>query len=148
MVVKMTDSLIPTGDLGGLARSATPKAIPNQVDASGETSDGFHTFNELYEHRTQLFIALMFAYPERSWFSSQHEDGSMWDGFFIAGMHLPTGDITYHLENKYRHAIAVNRRIMALAFAPKWDGHSPQDVVTRLARWNDTRYDQETKDQS
>lgn len=102
-----------------------------------DTSDGYHTFKELYGHRTALFIALMFAYPERSWFASYHDDGSMFDGgWFVAGIHLPTGDITYHLEDKYFNTVGANKEIEYRHFAPKWDGHSANDVVVRLMEWN------------
>lgn len=112
------------------------KAQGHEADNRGEISDGYHTFNELYDHRIALFIALMFAYPERSWFSPYHEDGTMFDGWFIAGMHLPTGDITYHLPNvPYFNQIGANKQIHYLHFAPKWDGHSPADVVKRLQYW-------------
>ena len=47
----------------------------------GEVSDGYHTFNELYEHRHALFLALMKAYPQWSWYSGKHHDGSEWQGW-------------------------------------------------------------------
>ena len=61
-------------------------------------SDGHHTMNELYEHRHRLFLALLKIYDTyitpldsrgstiRCWKSKQHDDGSMYDGWFIAGM--------------------------------------------------------------
>jgi hypothetical protein len=67
------------------------------VEVNGNTSDGYHTFNELYEHRIALFIALVLCNPLISWRSKLHDDGTSFEGWFIAGMHLPTGDITYHL---------------------------------------------------
>lgn len=42
----------------------------------GEISDGYHTFNELYQHRCALFLALMASNPS----ISKHHDGSEWDG--------------------------------------------------------------------
>ncbi len=45
---------------------------------TGETSDGYHTFNELYEHRHWLFLCLLAGhagiYP--MWMSKAHYDGS------------------------------------------------------------------------
>lgn len=97
----------------------------------GDQSDGYHTFNELYEHRNILFISLMKLNPSISWRANNHEDGTMFDGWFIAGMHLPSGDISYHLprsewEELDGYGIPTNRN------APHWDGHSPDDVVKRL----------------
>ena len=67
---------------------------------TGEISDGYHTFDELYEHRCVLFIALMRSNPGISWRSQQHADGSMDEGWFVAGMELPSGAVTYHLPQR------------------------------------------------
>lgn len=41
------------------------------VERAGEISDGYHTFDELYEHRTAIFAAIFAAlckaHPENSW---------------------------------------------------------------------------------
>lgn len=98
------------------------------------TSDGYHTFKELYDHRIALFIALMRSNPLISWRANNHEDGIGFEGWFIAGMHLPTGDITYHLPDSdwtkldYSGIATSNK-------APKWDGHTASDVVERLNKW-------------
>jgi hypothetical protein len=98
----------------------------------GEVSDGFHTFHELYDHRQNLFVVLMNSYPDLSWKSRLHEDGTMYAGdWFIAGMHLPTGDVSYHLEGRFWDMA----RVKALDRAPAWDGHTPEDVLVRLASW-------------
>ena len=100
----------------------------------GKTSDGYHTFNELYEHRTHLFVALIRINPAISWRAINHEDGTMFDGWFVAGMHLPTGDISYHLPiSMWSMLDGVN--IETMNKSPKWDGHTPNDVVARLAKW-------------
>lgn len=97
-----------------------------------DASDGFHTFTELYEHRTILFIALAKSHADISWKSFKHADGTTWDGWFIAGMHLPTGDISYHLpESEWDKLDGIE----ALSKAPEWDGHTPYDVVKRLNEW-------------
>lgn len=49
-----------------------------------KTSDGYHTIEELYEHRHALFMALTCAMPWRSWKSRRHHDGPSYDGWFIA----------------------------------------------------------------
>lgn len=100
----------------------------------GEVSDGYHTFDELYEHRCTLFLALMRAYPERSWISKTHFDGSEWDGWFIAGMRLPTGDVTYHLPLGM-WSLACGTEAAVLERGYEWDGHTAADVVKRLQAW-------------
>lgn len=101
----------------------------------GKVSDGYHTFNELYEHRFHLFVALMRSNPELSWRAGYHEDGTMYDGgWFVAGMHLPTGDISYHLPIAMWESLN-DSVVTTRPCAPKWDGHTAEDVVKRLARW-------------
>lgn len=100
----------------------------------GKTSDGYHTFDELYRHRCLLFVALMAAYPDKSWFSPKHHDGTSFDGWFVAGMSLPTGDITYHLPIEM-WALTKQAVPRLLDTAPQWDGHSSSDVCDRLEAW-------------
>ena len=99
---------------------------------TGKVSDGFHTFDELYEHRSYLFILLMLNNPEISWIAKKHNDGTMYKGYFVAGMDLPTGTVTYHFpESMWK----LMRSIKKFLIAPEWDGHTPSDVVKRLKEW-------------
>ena len=103
------------------------------TDHTGMISDGYHTFNDLYSHRVALLANLVNAMPDISWKSRQHEDGSMFDGMFIVGMHLPTGDITYHIEESDRFGSNWELfKCEELKNAPAFDGHTPDDVVKRL----------------
>ena len=98
-------------------------------------SDGYHTFDELYAHRTLLMAALMRFSGAPAWRSRKHPDGSMFDGFFIVGLTLPILDgkqITYHVEEKFWHDFAFAR---TLDNAPEYDGHTPDDVLQRLQTW-------------
>ena len=90
----------------------------------GDFSDGYHTFNELYEHRTALFATLCRLLPERAWKSCFHSDGTMFDDMFIAGIETPEGTYSYHCENKYW---AMFDGVPELTRAPEWDGHEPED---------------------
>lgn len=101
---------------------------------TGQISDGYHTFDELYEHRCLLMLALMSRCPELSWISTQHEDNSLFEGWSIVGMHLPTGDISYHIPNRL-WTLAVQTGAEHLSKAPHWDGHTSKDVCERLAKW-------------
>jgi hypothetical protein len=65
----------------------------------GQVSDSYHTFEELYNHRNLLFIAILNAYPAYGWKSRKHHTGERLPGWFIAGLDLPTGPITYHLPD-------------------------------------------------
>lgn len=109
--------------------------LPRKND--GNTSDGYHTFNELYDHRMALTVALMKLMPAISWRSRVHhpDDAPMFDGYFVVGMTLPTGEITYHYKNEYWDKFeGIGHR--KPQFVPKWDGHTPQDVVDRLNAWS------------
>ena len=107
------------------------KSITIKCDV-GEVSDGYHTFNELYAHRCTLFAALAISNKHISWKSKFHNDGSSFDGWFIAGMNLPTGTITYHLPiDQFWDKFAVPE----IEKAPEWDGHTSQDVIKRIIEW-------------
>jgi hypothetical protein len=98
----------------------------------GDLSDGYHSFNDLYTHRVILFIALMLSHPDISWKSKLHDDGTDFDGWFIAGMNLVTGNISYHLPNSVWDLLEP---IVELSKAPKWDGHTSEDVLHRITKW-------------
>lgn len=101
---------------------------------TGKVSDGYHTFDELYDHRCHLFVALMRSNPEISWRAKRHHDGSSFDGWFIAGMDLPAGAITYHLPISM-WGLLDGAGIYKMDTAPEWDGHTAADVVSRIAEW-------------
>lgn len=102
--------------------------------STGLVSDGFHTFDELYNHRCTLFLALMHSRPEISWISTKHFDGTSLDGWFISGMRLKTGDVGYHIPNSM-WPLAKETGAIVLDRAPKWDGHTADDVVKRIQAW-------------
>jgi len=113
--------------------------LPTGNTVYGECDcDGYHTFTELYDHRIRLFIALMWAKWRNAWASKVHADGSIWEGWFIAGIHTKNGDITYHLPMKYWDEVFMCRKdgeqecITTLDKAPEWDGHTSDDVLERL----------------
>ena len=96
---------------------------------NGETSDGYHTFNELYAHRVRLFSTLMRAYPEKAWWSRNHSDGSSWKGWIIAGITTGGGEVTYHLPESEIPYLPDNTE---LELGKPWDGHTSDDVLVRL----------------
>ena len=111
---------------------AREKAICEAANVNdiGEVSDGFHTFNGLYEQRMILFAALVKAYKDKAWKSYRHEDGEycFGGGWFIVGIDTPEGSYTYHYENKYWDMFDC----MDLPRAKHWDGHTEADAETRL----------------
>lgn len=98
-------------------------------EINGETSDGYHTFDELYYHRTALFACLVALQPRQMAFKSwKHADGTMYDGMFIAGIYTSGGWCTYHCEAKWWPLFDCHEQ----EFAPEWDGHTPSDAIHRL----------------
>ena len=100
------------------------------IDDIGDLSDGFHTFNSLYEQRMILFAALVRAYKDKAWKSYRHEDGEYCFGgdWFIVGIDTPEGSYTYHYENKYWDMFDC----IDLPRAKHWDGHTEADAEVRL----------------
>ncbi len=110
---------------------------PEEMDAS----DGYHNFEELYDHRITLFIALCRMIEQMGegdlernhvWRSKEHQVGGspMYSGWFVMGINKGEGvQISYHLpldrwdETEFAYT---------MDHAPDWDGHTPADVITRL----------------
>lgn len=103
-------------------------------EVTEETSDGFHTFGELYEHRMVLTAALCALRPDLSWRSRRHHEGGdpMFNGYFIVGLNLATGPITYHYKLEHWDEFAG---VTELYSAPLWDGATPNDTLIRLREW-------------
>jgi hypothetical protein len=104
-----------------------------------QVSDGYHTMDELYEHRMVLWITLCRKYDDlclelggnsQVWRSKLHSDGTSFEGEFSLGIGKKEGEqITYHLPlrlwDETNFAETLER-------APEFDGHTPSDVLNRL----------------
>lgn len=98
-------------------------------------SDGYHTFDELYDHRITLYIALckvLKANGLNVWRATLHSDLTKFDGWFVLGIgDLPGTQITYHIPldrwEETNFAWSVGK-------APEFDGHTPADVIERLKK--------------
>ena len=109
-----------------------------EVKDMGEVSDGYHTFNELYEYRL-LYNASMFnELAKQNLYnvhkSKRHSDGEIPFGdsnWFIVMAELPTGQISNHYEMKDWDLFQIPEK----ETANKWDGHTPKDVTERLRRF-------------
>lgn len=104
-----------------------------------EVSDGFHTMDELYEHRMALCATLFNTwqgikekYPNaidiEVMKSRLHSDGTMYEGYFIVMALTERGQISYHFEinDWYKFVIPEVER------CPTWDKHTSDDVINRL----------------
>ena len=105
------------------------------MEEKGNISDGYHTFNELYEYRL-LYNASMFNELAKQGLydvhkSRKHSDGTIPFGdenWFIVQAELPTGQISNHYEMKDWDLFNVPEKEKANTY----DGHTPQDVAKRL----------------
>lgn len=100
------------------------------------TSDGYHTFKELYAFR-KAYNALLFNEwacfmptkfdVHKSW---RHSDGELafGGGWFVVVAETPMGQITNHYEESDWDKFQIPVR----EFAREWDGHTAQDALNRL----------------
>lgn len=88
-----------------------------------DLSDGYHTFDELYDHRCLLFINLCFLQPDKvTW--RPHYPG--WLALFLQTDH---GQISYHIP----HALLDVIQSKFKREETEWDGHTSSDVIDRLS---------------
>ena len=104
-------------------------ALGKEID--GDTSDGYHSFNELYHHRAVLFSVIVRDHPDHAWKSKLHHDGTMYDGMFIVGIDTPEGQATYHYDIDHYWEMFDCKE---LERAPEWDGHTSDDAIARIAK--------------
>lgn len=124
----------------------TAEEINEEIQGStvcdkGLISDGFHTFNELYEMRLALTVTLFKAKywkeePDGGkfsmvWRAKKHFDGNMFDGYFIVCYGYEQGEqISFHYLLKYWNLFDFAD---TSDIAPvEWDGHTEKDVLERL----------------
>lgn len=105
---------------------------------AGYVRDGYHSFDELYDHRIGLHIKLCecidllnaYVSVHEVWRSKAHSDGGVWEGWFLLGINKEPGkQITYHLPisrwDECEFAETLDK-------APEFDGHTSADVLERL----------------
>lgn len=110
--------------------------------ADENTSDGYHTFKELYEYRllyNAAFLNELFRTHQEYGVhkSLRHSDDELCfgGGWFVVVAQLPTGQITNHYSTGEWGLFDIEER----SRADKWDGHTPQDVAERLREFLETR---------
>lgn len=122
----------------------TEKRVREETKVTENTSDGYHTFKELYEFRKLLNAQLFNEWSVQGKYSVhksyRHGDGELafGGGWFIVMATLPTGQISFHYENKDWDLFNCEIREKANV----WDGHTPQDVLNRLTQPKEVHHDQ------
>ena len=122
--------------------------INNDIQDIGDLSDGYHTFNELYEFRKIYNAALFNEWAikpagfnndgtiipvfnvHKSW---KHNDGEpcFGGGWFIVSAMLPTGLISNHYKAEDWDLFKIPEVEKALY---EFDGHTSEDVLNRLKK--------------
>jgi len=116
-----------------IRRTVTPEeAITTSLGPkiTEDTSDGWHTFKELYHHRALLFSVIVSNYRDLCWKSKRHHDGKLLDWNFIVGIDTPWGQASYHYGMDYWDLFDCK----VLERAPYYDGYSANESVARIAR--------------
>ncbi len=125
---KMFDVLLPH------LKQAITTAVEARERVDENTSDGYHTFKELYEFRKVYNAVLFNEWAKQGKYnvhkSLKHSDGEdcFGGGWFIVTATLPSGQISNHYELKDWKLFRVDEHVKA----DEWDGHTAQDVVARL----------------
>lgn len=108
-----------------------------QSNITENTSDGYHTFKELYEFRKAYNVALFnewgkYDFPSyevhKSW---RHNDGELCfgGGWFIVVAILPSGQISNHYKAEDWDLFKIPKVEKAKY---SFDGHTSKDVIERL----------------
>ena len=113
------------------------KLVNNKINS---ISDGYHTFDELYQHRSLLFIAWVKSLDNNYtvWKSIRHHDGTWYDGYFLLCVENNGKQISYHLESNYWDLCDF---VDTCDVSPiPFDGHTSQDVLNRLTAYIKNEY--------
>ncbi len=101
------------------------KQIPCEI---GDISDGYHTFDELYQHRHLLFINVALAHRDTAFKTWKNDKGEEWKGWFILGINTKFGQITYHVPEQYWSFVDVKE----VECNADYDNHQQEEVLDRL----------------
>lgn len=114
-----------------MSKKYTVELYTGGVEPDFIVTDGYHSFEELYEHRHALFLALISEMQRGrvEW----REEPSFGDWICVF-LQLDSGQISYHLPGKYRRYVSGFKRLGSDEKNP-WDGHTSADVVERLLKY-------------
>lgn len=119
-----------------------------KLKITGSTSDGYHTFDELYYYRLLYNAALVNTIMYMRFKngldngidipiikSDRHSDGELCfgGGWFIVMMKTPYGQISNHYEMKYWDMFSCPSQYKSW----EYDGHTPKEAAERLNKLNE-----------
>lgn len=94
-------------------------------DGKVQCSDGYHTFDELYDHRCLLFINLCLVLKHQAYWRPHYA------GWPLLGLETAHGQITYHVPEMFLPLFKTKIK----EGGPEWDGHSSDDSLKRMMLW-------------
>lgn len=110
------------------------EALEKALMITGDTSDGYHTFRELYEYR-RVYNALLFNEWAKTGKhdvhkSKLHSDGELCfgGGWFIVVAELPMGQVSNHYKLEHWDEFDIPVRELPATY----DGHTPQIALDRM----------------
>ena len=115
--------------------------IKNLFTNIDNNSDGYHTFQDLYDYREAYNAAFFNEIKKYKDFnvhkSMRNSDGKecFGGGWFVVMATLPTGQISNHYEMKFWDDFNVAVR----ECAETWDGHTPKEALERIRAWNNPK---------
>lgn len=135
-VFKLKEALNNKAVTGLLITEAEVAAILLGIEApqaldTGKISDGYHTFDELYEHRHLLFLNFLLS-TDLIQVEARLDHYPDWD---VICAILQNGEqISYHLPVRLRSLWENEFIIVRESKDIIYDGHTSQDVLDRLRR--------------
>lgn len=122
-------------DLISEIRQIVKQEVAALAPVTGKTSDGYHTFDELYAFRMLYNAALFNEWAQQGLYevhkSRRHHDEEecFGGGWFVVVAILPTGQISNHYKEE--HWGLFNIPAVSKAMYP-YDGHTAADTIERL----------------
>jgi len=96
-----------------------------KVNSLKDVSDGYHTIDELYDHRCSLFVMLCLQMKGQVFYKLDIFS----PGWFILYLETKYGQISYHIKDVFLPAI---QNVAIYDVEHVWDGHSSKDVLDRM----------------
>lgn len=102
------------------------------TEITQNTSDGYHTFKELYLHRNLLFVNFCLLQADACYVVKDH-----YEGYFLLVFNTGKGQISYHCSNDLFSLIDGRIREN---FGHAFDGHSAETSICRLYSFADENF--------
>lgn len=106
----------------------------SHLEDADEISDGYHTFEMLYDFRREYNAALVNSGIWKAHKSWRHHDGELCfgGGWFIVMIETPFGQISNHYSEEFWDEFHCEEKDVA----DEWDGHTEIEVLERLQKSN------------